>query len=617
MLQNNYNAVLATIIVLWLPGIALEQVLALMSNDRFRFVDSIALSIAITALLAFLLSNIGFVVTHRDLVKFYLFCALTAAFCQGLNFLRKYPGMSQLAPESGVRITSVTSILLVLFGGVLALRLFQIRELVLPNWVDSLHHTLIVQILREQGAIPDVITAFGSAPFFYHFGFHVVTAIFAELTGWSSAQAVLIFGQILNALIVLVVYRLVMSITRHEHVGITAALFTGFISQMPAYYVSWGRYTLLTGMILLPVAMSSALELWHSPLDWRHGVRFSVLTAGLCFTHYIAAAMFACFLLALVLYFSIGSKVKGYFSSCLVLIGWGSISMIVVGGWISRVFKFASPKAVLRSDTLATFPPPEHLTYWWHLINRPRSWLLIGLAAVALTVFRRRQVTGLMAVWLLVMAALFTEWPWQIRPFRPDLLLICAFLPINVMASTSLHSLLRRLALVLKPGAAFSLLPTIWIVLIAWGVMDTATIVNPQTILVTAADIEAISWVTHNTPADARFLINVAPWQYGIYRGTDGGWWIPLLSDRQTILPPGIQYDQGNYDYKTVVADIAEEVLALEGCEKDFWQFVVKHNITHIYIGARGGPLKSQWFDQCQGVQRIYMGLNVHIYRIE
>src|SRR5688572_28604170 len=43
----------------------------------------------------------------------------------------------------------------VLFVLILAWRLFQVRTLALPAWVDSVHHTLLLRILLEQGQIPD------------------------------------------------------------------------------------------------------------------------------------------------------------------------------------------------------------------------------------------------------------------------------------------------------------------------------------------------------------------------------------------------------------------------------------------------------------------------------
>ena len=37
-----------------------------------------------------------------------------------------------------------------------------------------------------------------------------------------------------------------------------AGLFTAFAFHMPAYYLTWGRYPLLAGLLVLPLAMAAA-----------------------------------------------------------------------------------------------------------------------------------------------------------------------------------------------------------------------------------------------------------------------------------------------------------------------------------------------------------------------
>ncbi|MBN1922739.1 MAG: hypothetical protein JW892_15935, partial [Anaerolineae bacterium] len=368
----------------------------------------------------------------------------------------------------------------------------------------------------------------------------------------------------------------------------------------------------------LPVAMSNALELWQAPGDWRRGLRLMVLTAGLCLTHYIVAVMFACFLIAVVLYFRIGLRSSYRATSFRALLGWSMLSLGVAAPWILRVLQYASPRAIVSAGLFGALPSRDHLSYWWHLLNNARSWFLIGLATLAVTAFafKRNKLTGLLLTWLIIMAMLFTEWPWQIPPFRPDLLLICAFLPINVMAAEGLDWLLQRFTWMPQPKARRLLTLGTWTVLLLWGGIDTATVINPQTLLATKADVTAIGWIQQNTPENARFLINVAPWQSDIYRGTDGGWWIPVLSDRETLLPPGIQYGHGNSDYKAAVKAMSEELLALHGCSQAFWHFALENHITHIYIGEEAGLLQPYWFDQCSGVHRIYLSEDVHIYEI-
>ncbi|OQA18082.1 MAG: hypothetical protein BWY63_02169 [Chloroflexi bacterium ADurb.Bin360] len=77
-----------------------------------------------------------------------------------------------------------------------------------------------------------------------------------------------------------------------------------------------------------------------------------------------------------------------------------------------------------------------------------------------------------------------------------------------------------------------------------------------------------------------------------------------------------MQYDRANSDFAIRVRDVAEEALALRDCSADFWDFVARQGVTHIFIGTQGGPLQPRVWDQCVGVRRIYMGADVHIYEI-
>ncbi|HVN53369.1 MAG TPA: hypothetical protein VMT46_03485 [Anaerolineaceae bacterium] len=138
------------------------------------------------------------------------------------------------------------------FAVLTAWRLYQARTLVLPAWVDSLHHVLIVRKMLEAGGLPATLDPYLPVPFYYHYGFHAIAAVFAFFSRFSPDQAVLVFGQALNAAVCLSVYRLGKALWQDAYRAAAAAALVGFFTTMPAYYLTWGRYTLLTGLILLP-----------------------------------------------------------------------------------------------------------------------------------------------------------------------------------------------------------------------------------------------------------------------------------------------------------------------------------------------------------------------------
>ncbi len=152
--------------------------------------------------------------------------------------------------------------LLAIFGLALAVRLMMVRDLAAPAWVDPVHHTTIVRLIVEQGAYPPSYEPYVRALHAsYHAGFHSLVATFHWLSGLEISRAMLLLGQVFNALSVLAVYLLTTSLTKDRLAGLFAALATGFLCSMPAYYASWGRYTQLTGLLVLPVCAALLMRL--------------------------------------------------------------------------------------------------------------------------------------------------------------------------------------------------------------------------------------------------------------------------------------------------------------------------------------------------------------------
>jgi hypothetical protein len=156
----------------------------------------------------------------------------------------------------------------------------------------------------------------------------------------------------------------------------------------------------------------------------------------------------------------------------------------------------------------------------------------------------------------------------------------------------------------------------IFATLLGWGMFETRSVINSSTILATRDDLEALQWIKENTPPESRYMINVTHWQYGSYRGVDGGWWITPITGRQTLLPNGL-YGLGDRETIQSVNAVAGRVSQLEGCSEEFWQIVEAEELTHIYIAANKGSIKPQQMENCPGVELIFQNESVYLYRIE
>ncbi|RRR69358.1 MAG: hypothetical protein EI684_15840, partial [Candidatus Viridilinea halotolerans] len=135
----------------------------------------------------------------------------------------------------------------------IAARRHDSSSLTFPPWVDSVHHALLIRIAAEIGSAPISLAPYlpvENLP--YHWGYHVFIANLLRLSGLDLLNTMLLSGQLLNALQALTVAGLAQSLWRRPLAAPVAALIVGCISLMPAYYLSWGRYTQLTGLLMLP-----------------------------------------------------------------------------------------------------------------------------------------------------------------------------------------------------------------------------------------------------------------------------------------------------------------------------------------------------------------------------
>ena len=77
--------------------------------------------------------------------------------------------------------------------------------------------------------------------------------------------------------------------------------------------------------------------------------------------------------------------------------------------------------------------------------------------------------------------------------------------------------------------------------------------------------------------------------------GTDGGWWLPLLADRDTTQPPVPYIIEDSYipDYRELVNGLIDEITQKGIDHPDILDQLHKRKITHIYLGQQQGLVNS------------------------
>jgi hypothetical protein len=521
------------------------------------------------------------------------------------------------------------------FVGIAALavatRLAHGRELVLPAWVDSVHHAMIVQLLVAGGEVPSTWAPFlPDVPAVYHWGFHAGAAATAWLTGASTpteiAHVLLVYGQVLNALAVLALYAAARVLFGSRNAGLAAASVGMLVSWFPAYYAAWGRYTQLAGLLLLPAVAVAFAALWRSR---RRGalVLASFLLAGLVLVH-VRVAFFAGTLLFVAAVF-LGAR--GGWKPLARWAAAAALALLLVSPWLARAVasrEISEALSPTRGAAAAAWPAYNALPR--DLVLSPGARELMAVATLGLSGlggFAAMPVAGRIASALLWIAVLVAEWRWSrgrgkknarfpwkgfgllwiwtagtvllvnldrlgLPPLRiapNSVLVISAFLPLSVACGGVAAWLLRFLGpprRAVAAGAVFAL------GLGTWGASNLVDVIPPWTVLATARDARALEWIERNVPQAATFAVRTGPWVAGTFAGVDGGCWIEVLTGRRSILPPALypsMRDRKRLEHLERLLAAWSAATSLD--DPALREALREAGVTHLFLGENEGLL--------------------------
>lgn len=508
--------------------------------------------------------------------------------------------------------------LFALIGLVIALvwRFCQARELVLPNWVDSQHHVLIIRKMIEFGGLPSTLEPYLPGPFYYHFGFHAVGALFSALSGLDPAASVLMLGQAINACVGLAVYALAKQLSKDWRIGLLAAVFVTFVTKMPGYYLTWGRYTLLIGVILLPVAIAEAIRGFEENDKWWKLAGLSLLTAGTLLSHYFTAFLFVLFLAVLAVQWlveTLRAKSANWKPIASVAIA-SFVGLVLASRWYYRIFVYSNAAS---RPVFQVMEPEISKTAWdylYYLIGPISGYIVIGIGLIGLLwsvfVTKKAHFQG----WALLV--LFFALPTGLRlmNFRYDYFALVVFIPVAIIGAFGIVLLFGKL--IKQKSLASLIILLIGLALGTSGAWQNERAVNSETILATQSDLEALEWIETHTPEDARFFVNTTNWGFSIHRGVDGGGWILPLTGRWSLAPTIFYPMIAGEDFVQSVTDLGMRASSITDCADDFWLLVNDASLDYLYIKEGVGGLQPDALISCDGVDQLINIEDVHIYLI-
>lgn len=523
--------------------------------------------------------------------------------------------------------------LLVILLLALITRLLAIRDLAAPLWVDSSHHLLIARVLAETGQISTTYRpVLPVDQFYYHWGYHVLLVSAHWLARLDWLQLMLLLGQALNALMPLAVYSGTEMLTRRPRAGVVAAFVVALISFFPSYYVSWGRYTQLVGLLILGPLVGALWRALHPddgwaairdhPHRWRMALGLSLLMAGLVLAHYRVLVFLGVFGVVAV---ACGGRGGWKWWGQMML-----ISGLLTLPWLIQLFQQAVLTVLATPARLAATSGYNDFPIDYFRGDLERGWLAVALTAVGWGVLRRERVMWLLGGWAAVTYALLNIGPgtwlvnnnaWAISLFLPAAMAVgwgaeqwvclgeklqrwllpksvSADLPIGETQSAPTSRFLPFIRRAVGPG-----LRLLWLMLFTGllvyagvrGLFLQTNIANPATRLVTAEDVEALAWVEHNTAPEAVLAVNGWKWLGNAWAGSDGGAWLWPLIGRRTTLPPVDYLYQADWA-RTINAFNEKLVTVTDANTPQALALLREQGVTHIFIGAKGGSLKPEMF---------------------
>lgn len=495
-------------------------------------------------------------------------------------------------------------------------RFWAVRSLPVPMWGDSVHHTLIGQLLLDNEGLFDSWQPYAEMQSLtYHFGFHATVAVYALLSGLDAAKATLIVGQFLNVFAVFSLSALAWRISSGSRWATIAGwVLAGFIFFMPMYYTNWGRYTQLCGQVLLPIVVfliwdlleaddktetnrsSHGLSGWLKQRPWGNILLVALTSSGLALIHYRVFL----FMLGSVPMLMLLNISRRSWREQFANLGLGGIfGLLLYLPWFFRVYGGKLFEGFIRGITTSPSVMSNY-TREYNAIGYLSGYLplpiwVIFILCIAWALWRRdKGVLFIVGWWITVVLMANPNWiglpgAGLLSNFA---VFIAMYIPASLVIGTAFTWLMNPL-ISRQPVVADALGILLVMVAILFTARSRLSDVQPDShAMATRQDITAMEWIRENTPPESRILVN-SFFAYGgsTIVGSDGGWWIPYFTARKISVPP-MPYvsEKGPFaDYVTYVNSLRQMIEEKGYTHPQVIAELKARGYRYAYIGDKQG----------------------------
>lgn len=410
------------------------------------------------------------------------------------------------------------------------------QALLVPSYFDSAEHVRLIELLRSGISPADALR--GSSLGYYHLGYHAIIAAVVRAVQADPIRAVLASGPVFLAVFPLGVFFLLRQFT-----GNLGALFGALLAawgwSMPAYALNWGKYPLLAGLVLLPVALAAGLHATRNP-RWLPLFALLSVSTGLLHTRLLAVVGLAALAWLAAPYLM---RLPRFMAVAIPLAATAGMAAL----------------AAAQPMLAATFNPYGGLVSALVLLLLPFAFRAQMRATQAGLLFMAGMLAGMHIPAGFVAAG-------QTALDRP-LVETALCLPLAALGGLGLDGLRQAL----RPHW-FAVLAGVCAALV---LLTAARAYDPRPdccIIFSEADAVALDWISAHLPPDARILtaateLRVIPWaQSAPLAGSDAGVWIPILTGRSVLPAPHAT------DFRA----------------RDALRALCGQNISYIYVGGTG-----------------------------
>jgi hypothetical protein len=142
------------------------------------------------------------------------------------------------------------------------------------------------------------------------------------------------------------------------------------------------------------------------------------------------------------------------------------------------------------------------------------------------------------------------------------------------------------------------------------------SILNPITFLARQPDLQAMPWIETYIPGDSQIMINPFLWGYGLYAGSDGGYWISTMTGRRTVPPPILYGLDMDPEARKNTTEFIAQTITLAGDPQALADLLIDQDIDYVYLGARGGVFSPSRLAANPHYIELYQKEGVHIYQV-